>query len=200
MQLLGTLEVLSQSSGCQPFFWEIKTQGEFNLWNLMVSEGFVSLTDPELAFEHWQNIEHWGTPTNPLDYEYAPPRSKRDDETWSDTIATKRQEYYQQLQQLLATNLQSLQAYNLSVLNFSRHSFEWSHPNFSVSIVVGETREHHWLCIAPTVPDELGGFHRRNPAQLSMIAALSCEPSIDNTQTRQYQFKPNFGRTSQQRL
>lgn len=56
-QLLGTLEVLG---GYQPFFWETEIQGEFSLWNLMISEGFVNLTDVERAFEHWQNIEQWG--------------------------------------------------------------------------------------------------------------------------------------------
>ena len=29
----------------------------------MISEGFDSLTDLELAFKYWQNIEQWGTPT-----------------------------------------------------------------------------------------------------------------------------------------
>lgn len=74
-QLLGTLELLCSSS----FVWETATQGEFNIWNLMISEGFVNLTDIELAFKHWQKIEKWGTPTNQQKFcEYAPPRSERD--------------------------------------------------------------------------------------------------------------------------
>ncbi|MEH2254448.1 hypothetical protein [Nostoc sp.] len=52
-RLLGTLEILCSNS----FVWETTTQGEFNIWNLMISEGFVNLTDIELAFKHWQKIE-----------------------------------------------------------------------------------------------------------------------------------------------
>lgn len=62
-QLLGTLEVLNHET----FLWETETQGKFNIWRLMISEGFVSLTDVEIALEHWQNIERWGTPTNQKD-------------------------------------------------------------------------------------------------------------------------------------
>ena len=100
-KLLGTLEILNSSN---TFFWETATQGEFNLWNLMISEGFVNPTDIELVFEHWQNIETWGTPTNPNDFRYAPPRSDRDD-GWNEEIENQRREYYQQLQQLLKTGL-----------------------------------------------------------------------------------------------
>lgn len=179
-QLLGTLEVLSQYSGYQTFFWETQSQGEFNPWNLMISEGFVSLTDVERAFEHWQNIERWGTPTNQKDYEYAPPRCERKDD-WNEAIATERQSYYQQLRQFLATHLQNIQAYNLRIPISSRHSFEWSHPNFSVSIVVGETCDRNWLCIAPTVPNQLA-FHRHNQSQSGALSAIAYESSSDTTE------------------
>lgn len=152
-QLLGTLEVLTH----QPFLWKTEPQGEFNIWNLMISEGFVSLTDSELAFEHWQNIERWGTPTQQvLGYEYAPSRFERKDD-WNEAIATQRQEHYQQLQHLFS-KLQNIQAYSLSIPNFYRKSFEWTHPDFWVSILVGETCDRQWVCLAPTVPDQLG-FH-----------------------------------------
>ena len=127
---------------------------------MIISEGFVSLTDLEIAFEHWQNSEQWGTPTDQKTFEYAPPRSKRIDDTWNEGIAIERQVYYQQLQ-LLTTHHQNLQAYNLSIPHSSRDAFEWPHPNFSISIVVGETRDRHWLCLAPTVPDEMG-FQQRS--------------------------------------
>ena len=98
---MGTLEDLTSGNN---FVWETATQGEFNLWNVMISQGFVNPTDIELVFEHWQNIESWGTPTNPNDFRYAPPRSERDD-GWNEEIENQRREYYQQLQQLLKTGL-----------------------------------------------------------------------------------------------
>ncbi|WP_448266029.1 hypothetical protein [Nostoc sp. DSM 114159] len=158
-QLLATLELLCSDL----FVWENAIQGEFNIWNLMISEGFVHLTDIELAFKHWQKIEEWGTPTNQeaSDYEYAPLRSKRKDNTWNESIANERLSYYQQLQQLIKNHLQNIQAYNLSVPKAAHQSFEWEHPYFSVSIVVGETSDRHWFCLAPTVPDQLN-YNRRD--------------------------------------
>ncbi|MEL6460469.1 MAG: hypothetical protein AAFY21_15575 [Cyanobacteria bacterium J06641_2] len=45
-KLLGTLEVLNPG---KTFFWETSTQGEFNLWNLMINEGFVNLNIVAIA-------------------------------------------------------------------------------------------------------------------------------------------------------
>ena len=85
-QLLGTFELLFRN----PFVWE-STENEFSLWELMIFEGFVNLTDLELAFAHWQNIEEWGTPTNQAenDYEYAP-SSERKNDNWDENIAKER--------------------------------------------------------------------------------------------------------------
>ncbi|MEH1942266.1 MAG: hypothetical protein V7L01_18910 [Nostoc sp.] len=127
----------------------------------MISEGFVNLTDIEIAFKHWQNIEEWGTPTNQQEFcEYAPPRSERKENTWNESIANERQGYYQQLQQLVKNNLQNIQAYNLSVTKAAHQYFEWEHPYFSVSIVVGETSDRHWFCLAPSVPDQVSDNYR----------------------------------------
>ncbi|GAA6616046.1 hypothetical protein [Scytonema sp. NUACC26] len=172
-QLLGTLEVLSQYGGCQPLFWETATQGEFSLWSLLISQGFVRQTDVELAFERWQNIEHWGTPTNQAlnDYEYAPPRSERDNDDWNEAIAIQRQEIYYHIQELLSTHLQHQQAYKLSVSQALQSKFEWHHPAFFVSIVVGEMENGHWLCLVPTVPDQVG-FRPCKPNQATTLAIL----------------------------
>ncbi|MEH2378337.1 MAG: hypothetical protein V7K27_05440 [Nostoc sp.] len=157
-RIFATLQVLI---GSNSFVWETTTQGEFNLWNLMISEGFVHLTNIELAFKHWQNIEEWRTPTNQQEFcEYAPPRSEREDNTWNESIANERLGYYQQLQQLVENHLQNIQAYNLSVPKAAHQSFEWEHPYFSVSIVVGETSDRNWFCLAPTIPDQVSYNHR----------------------------------------
>lgn len=91
-QILAIIEVMISLSFC----WGTEKQGEFNPWNMMTSEGFVSLTDLELAFKHWQNVERWGTPTDQNTFcEYAPPRSERMDDSWNEAIAIERQGYYQ---------------------------------------------------------------------------------------------------------
>ncbi|MHC5740355.1 MAG: hypothetical protein ACYTXT_00355 [Nostoc sp.] len=171
-QLLATLELLCSDL----FVWETATQGEFNIWNLMISEGFVHLTDIELAFKHWQKIEEWGTPTNQeaSDYEYAPPRSKRKDNTWNESIANERQGYYQQLQQLIKNHLQNIKVYNLSFAKTAHQNFEWGHPYFSMSIVVGETSDRHYFCLAPTVPDQLNYYRRDRHQRTTQII---CEES-----------------------
>ncbi|MFN6529064.1 hypothetical protein [Nostoc sp. ChiSLP03a] len=173
-QLLATLELLCSSS----FVWETPNQGEFNLWNLMISEGFVNLTDIKLAFKHWQNIEEWGTPTNQeaSDYEYAPLRYERKDKTWNESIASERQRYYQKIQQLLTQNFSNLQAYNLSIPKAKYQDFTWEHPDFSVSIVVAETSNNHWLCLAPIVPDQVSDDVYA-PHQLT--TQIVCEESIN---------------------
>jgi len=151
-KLLGTLEILSPNT----YVWENTTQEEFSLWSLMISEGFVSLTDVELAFEHWQNIEAWGTPTNQatFEYEYAPTRSERKNDNWNETIAKERKSYYQNLLEKITHDLQSLQTYNLSV------SPRIKQQNYSVSIVVAQTSEKDWLCLAPTTPNQVSCYRR----------------------------------------
>lgn len=151
-QLLGTLELLCSN----PFIWENTTQEEFSLWNLMTSEGFVNLTYVELAFEHWQNIEEWGTPTNQAKFgEYAPTRSERKKDDWNDTIAKERKSYYQQILDTISANFHNLQAYNLSIPRIKQQNIEWEHPSFYVSIVVAQTPAQNWLCLAPTTPNQV---------------------------------------------
>lgn len=158
-QLLGTLELLRNN----PFVWENSIKGKLCLWNLMISQGFVNLTDLELAFAHWQNIEEWGTPTNQAenDYEYAPTRSKRKNDNWDEIIAKERKNYYQQLLQLITNKLQNIQAYNLSIPKTNHLNFEFGGQlDFSVSIVVAQTSATSWLCFAPTVPNQVDYYGR----------------------------------------
>lgn len=156
-QLLGTLELL----GGYPFSWGNSNENSFSLWNLMIFQGFVDLTDLELAFAHWQNIEEWETPTEQGKYgEYAPARSEEKNDNWSGNFAKERKNYYQELLQI-TTNLQNIQAYNLSIPKTERQYFEWDHPDFSVSIVVAQTSNTSWLCLAPTVPDQVNYCSRK---------------------------------------
>jgi hypothetical protein len=190
-QLLGTLEVLTNSSSKVPtyssrtFLWETSIHGKFDLWNLMKIEGFIKLTDLELVFSHWQDIEEWGTPTNQTKYgEYAPPRSEREDKNWNETIAHKRKGYYQRLQTFISNNLQNIQAYNLCIPQEVHQSFGWQHPRFSVSIIVGEITSKQWLCLAPTIPDEVRGHRRKNNQFItqSISEENKCENKCEITQ------------------
>ncbi|BAY81096.1 hypothetical protein NIES267_05610 [Calothrix parasitica NIES-267] len=171
-KLLGTLEVFNPGN---TFFWETSTQGEFNLWNLMINEGFVNPTDIELVFEHWQNIETWGTPTNPNDFRYAPPRSEREDENWNEEIENQRREYYRQLQQLLKTSLFNIQAYNLRVPKSTDNSYQRTNPDFSVSIIVAQSEDNHWCCFSPTVPNQVNYSSNRITLQNKPIQAPNPE-------------------------
>lgn len=183
-QLLATLEVISNSR--RAILFETANQGEFNLWNLMITEGFVTLTDIELAFEHWQNIEQWGTPTDTTNYEYAPSRSERKGDSWNDEIASERKGYYQQLQHIISQNLQNVQAYNLSILKSVPETFEWDHPDFYVPIIVGSTSDNNWLCLAPTVPDQVS---YRNEKYKS-VTKITSEEHSETSQNLIAQIQP----------
>ncbi len=156
-KLLATLEILYNGNF---FVRETETQSELNLWDLI--SHFINPTDIELVFQHWQNIEIWGTPTNQdeLCWEYAPPRSQRYDD-WNEEIENQRKEYYQELQRLITTNLNNVQAYNLRDDRNDEHRFDWQHLDFSVSIIVAQTKDNRWFCLAPTVPNQVIYFGNR---------------------------------------
>ena len=156
-KLLGTLETLIR----KPFFWETEKWGNFNVWNLMIFEGCVNLTDVEVAIAHWQDVEHWGTPTNQIedDFEYAPFRHDEDDErdddededVWNDEIEAFRVECYQQLLTLLKAELQDLQAFRLTTFEH----LERKYPDFYFHILIGKTEDGDWFCFSPIVPDQV---------------------------------------------
>ncbi len=153
-QLLGTLEVLTQASRHDPIFWENKASEEFNIWNLLKLEDLVKETDLELVFQHWQKMEEWGTPTDMHgdDCEYAPYRSEREDEDdeyeedWNESIAIERKDLYQQLHQALTTDFTNLQAYKILISGKS---------SFYISIILAEAVDGRWLCLTPTIPDQV---------------------------------------------
>ena len=159
-KLLGTLELLVR----KPFFWETEKWGKFNIWNLMRSEGCVNLTDVEMAIAHWQNVEHWGTPTNQIDdFEYAPFRNERDDD-WDAKIEKFRVERYQKLLKLLKVELSDLQGFRIGINKEPDDYFEWLHPNFYFHILIGKTKDGDWFCFSPTIPDEVSD-RRLQPLQ-----------------------------------
>lgn len=178
-QIFATLEVLlenkllcllpyNDASYWQPFLWDSAEKGEFNAWNLAIAQGFVSLTDVDVAIAHWQSVERWGTPTDQSknDYEYAPPRNEREDE-WNAEIEAKRFESYQQLSQLLKAELRDLQAFRLSVPKVNDSYFERHRPNYCFYIIIGKTDDGDWICFSQTVPDQVS--YRRSKQSKSEL-------------------------------
>jgi hypothetical protein len=150
-QLLATLEVITGS----PIYWETATQGEISFWKLLNITCSVKETDLELAIEHWQQMEAWGTPTDMKkdDCEYAPTRSEREedeeDRDWNHEIAIERSNLYERLHHLLSTNSTNLQAYHIS------HTGSYNSSSFKMSIVAGRIVDGKWLCLVPTIPDQV---------------------------------------------
>lgn len=182
-KLLGTLELLVRNS----FVWETEKWGNFNIWNLMLSEGFVNLTDVDLAIAHWQNVEHWGTPTNQVEdeYQYAPLRNERND-SWSAEIEAFRVERYQELFTLLKAELLDLQAFRLSICRQPNSDFEWEHPNFCFHILLGKTEDGNWFCLSPTIPNKVSDRYykclKTSSTETNSLnpKALDLQSKIDN--------------------
>ncbi|MCU0516383.1 MAG: nuclease A inhibitor family protein [Oscillatoria sp. Prado101] len=157
VQILATLEVFlgKKLVGChlpdncisywQPFAWNSAENGELNVLNILQAEGWMHLTDPEVALESWQQIERRGTATEDGDY-YAP-RWKDRENILAPEISQSRAGSYQALLQLLQGRLKQLKAFKLSCST-----------DFACYILLGETETGDWLCIAPTVPQETPDF------------------------------------------
>jgi len=169
LKLMGTLEVLCHGNYHRPILWNSALYGEFSLWAFMMKKGFSTQTDVELAFRHWQLMEKWGTPTD-CQYEYAPTRAERKNEDWSEEIAIRRSVIYQTLLQSLESKLDGLQAHKLAIPKDTSKTLEWSHPSFSVFLLVGQLPSGHWLCLLPTVPDQVGIHHSQQGAKTAVIA------------------------------
>ncbi|MDB9510586.1 hypothetical protein PN499_05270 [Kamptonema animale CS-326] len=192
-QLLGTLEVFCKNINrdlfCEieentdeyptrAFFWESEEKGEFNVLNLTIANGLARLTDVELAIESWQLTERRGT-AGADDY-YTPDREKRDNILDTDTEA-ERTEKYQSLWQLLNSNLREIQAFNLSAHHQLPNSLEWSHPYFNFCVVIGQTDDDEWMCLSPTIPNQVG-FPNASSDFISGDAQILCDRSLgENT-------------------
>ena len=177
-KLLGILELYK--NGNTIFIWNTDNQKYFNVWNLLISEGFVNSIKPEQAIKHWQNIEYWGTPTNQKTecIQYAPMRQEHKNRYWNPSLQRERVSYYQALVYFLNKSLQNLQAYTITgfanpeSLNIQR---------FKHCIVLGQTSSQDWICIAPTVPDQVWQpyYRAKHP---EIISLTSCQSGNVDTQ------------------
>ncbi|PSF38116.1 hypothetical protein C7H19_06500 [Aphanothece hegewaldii CCALA 016] len=144
IQILGTLQVLIEPSlyfylpyhedGGKgvPFVWEVAEKGEFNLLNLSREKGWLRLTDVAPVLKSWQDLEYLKSfPDFSLD---SSQKALRD---------TK----FLELQQILETDLHNCEAFILPYEGWSN----------SPGIIIGQTPDQDWICIAPTVyiPSEI---------------------------------------------
>lgn len=187
VEILATLEVFlenklscclpeNHTSSWQPFAWDSAENGELNAMSLLQAEGWMYLTDPEVALESWQQIERRGTATEYDDCS-APEWEDRENILEPQTYQL-RAGYYQNLLQLLQKRLKQLKTFKLCCSMY-----------FVCYILLGETETGDWLCIAPTVPQEtrdVGHIIFTVPLPNSQLkaavqeTALSLQGEIDN--------------------
>ena len=161
-RLLSTLEILLEKESfllpyhegsvtVKPYVWDATTQGTFTPLRVIQSEGWITLTDPEVAVTNWQWSEHSGLAAKSiLDTD---PSCLSGDDTENilldDAVKSKRTEKYQALLELLKASIENLQAFTLSCI-----------PGYSLSIIVGQITEQRWICLSPNVPQETPKYVR----------------------------------------
>ncbi|HEY9860441.1 MAG TPA: hypothetical protein V6D16_13100, partial [Candidatus Obscuribacterales bacterium] len=171
-QLLGTLQVLTEPgiqfrfpsnhrSSFVPFVWDSHEKGELNILSLSYAEGWIQLTDIDVALSSWQAVENRGS----LDPDFDPEFLEYDDTNHAVDEVTKvtRAKKYLALSQLLQSELQELEIFKLSCC-----------PIYSFCVVIGRTKNDDWICISPTVAQET-----------KIGEELSCSPLPETNVTRQ---------------
>lgn len=161
-QILATLEVLLQEeiicrlrdnniSEWKPFYWESSVKGGFNLISLLYSQNWMKNTDIEIAINNWQEIEEMGIPTPGGETFYAECvfEEEEDEVDRKSPEFQQRKNYYQQLSNLLKSNLYDLEIYEFSC---------WA--DYSCFAIVGQILDNeNWICITSTVPQETPDFN-----------------------------------------
>ena len=156
-RLLGTLEIICQNPS-YALFWETEKRGEFSLLNFLQKRGFMKLTDLEVAVENWRETELRGTAGRD-DY-YAPEPEDRINILDEETKAF-RSEKYRLLLEAIASNLEQVQAFNISDRHLKKQSY-WSYNYYDFCAVIGKTKDKDWLCLAPTVPNQVFYYDYRS--------------------------------------
>ena len=172
-KLLGTLEFYNHG---RMFVWKKSIKGSFNIWKLLISEGFVRESEPDKAIKHWLQTEFWGTITNLKynDIQYAPLRRERENDDWNNYIRQEKINYYQALLYLLKQSLQNLQAY---VIEGFDNSYDSDYRvRFEHYIILGQTQSKDWICLSPTMIDQSWDFSNRNEnLYISLLTACRSE-------------------------
>ena len=147
-KLLGTLEVITSnltgfhetlSGSYETFFWDVSLQGNFNLWNLMVTEEYIQPTNIESVIQGWLQEEQNRSIAPRDKYLLEEPNP----ETFIDE-ATKpvRAEKYYLLLQILKNNLQQLQGFSYCLNKSQSHFYG----------LIGKFKEDGWIAISTSMP------------------------------------------------
>ncbi|MGB3654614.1 MAG: hypothetical protein WBA41_25865 [Rivularia sp. (in: cyanobacteria)] len=172
-KLLGILEFYNHG---RMFVWDKSIKGNFNIWKLLISEGFVKASEPDKAIKHWFQTEFWGTITNQKynDIQYAPLRRERENDDWNNYIRQDKKNYYQALSYFLKKSLQNLQAYIIS--GFSNWDACGIRERFKHYIILGQTQSKDWVCLTPTMVDQVWDYNNSdNYFCVSSITACRSE-------------------------
>ncbi|MCC5665862.1 hypothetical protein LC653_18525 [Nostoc sp. CHAB 5784] len=199
-QILGTLQVIvepyltidlpgHENGGTiiVPFVWDVSEQREFNVINLCLANGWLQLTDVDKRIKSWQEMEYAKSFYNFfLGVEEENIRKNK----------------FESLLQLLHINLQNLEFFYQDLESFSSMPYSCSRGVILPGLVIGRTEDgawicicptvyketaipqeliHHWLCLAPTVPDQVSDNRRDRNQPTTQI--ISEESPSEATQT-----------------
>jgi hypothetical protein len=154
-RILATLEVLQtppinfslpfhENVPLSPWFWEENVHGNFCPLMLAQQEGWLEITDPEIAFHQWQFSERHGLAASGI-FESDPSCIEDDDANilLDEADRQRRTVSYEHLLDWVESHLSEVQ----SVLVKHNSDYTWS-------FIVGKLADGQWLAIAPTVPNE----------------------------------------------
>jgi hypothetical protein len=155
-RLLATIEVIQDpsltfslpyhedSAPWKPWVWDSDVHGEFSPLNLAQQEGWLEVTDPEIALKHWQFSEQQGLAGEGI-LECDPSCIEDDDaKILQDEPSRKqRSDAYEQLLAWIEKHLSNLQA-----------TLVKCHSGYTWAFVVGKLSNGQWLALAPNVPNE----------------------------------------------
>ncbi|BDA69748.1 hypothetical protein CAL7716_039140 [Calothrix sp. PCC 7716] len=155
-QLLGSLEVITEPliglhdtsyGGYETFCWEVSQKGDFNIFNLILSENFVQAVTPEIVIQNWLKEEqtHSIAPHDRYSIE-KPDREKLLD----NSTKAYRKEKYQHLLQTLNNNLDSLEGFTIRLSKSKDEDYGCG----CFYILIGKTTDNTWVVISSTAPQK----------------------------------------------
>ena len=177
-KLLGVLEFYNHG---RMFVWDKSIKGSFNIWKLLISEGFVKASEPDKAIKHWLKTEFWGTITNQKynDIQYAPLRRERKNDDWNNYIRQQKINYYQALSYFIKQRLDNLQAY--VIVGFDNNDYPGS-ERFEYYIILGQTQSEDWICLAPTMVDQVWDYRNSDTSYPDIPSLTACCSKNADTQ------------------
>ncbi|MEH2368117.1 hypothetical protein [Nostoc sp.] len=178
-QILGTLQVIVEpyltvdlpghenGGTIVPFVWDVSEQGEFNVINLCLANGWLQLTDVDKRIRSWQKMEY---AKSFYDFYLGVEEENL------------RKNIFEYLLQFLHINLQDLEAFLQDLESFSSMPYSCSRGVVLPGLVIGRTTDGTWICICPTVyketaiPQEL---IYRSPLSQSTSSQLFAENTLN---------------------